>query len=175
MKHAAISSSRPRWSNKGLRAVYEPDAVCIEETNRQSNKEMKMRVRIIAQTFTDLWRHLGMMNPFKSGFYAIQLLSHKVMRYLVPFFLIAIFASSGALAGAQFYRIVFSGPGCLLWSRVARVGVGPTWHEESIAGAATVFRAGECRVAPRLVPIYSWRALCALGADPVARSANLER
>jgi hypothetical protein len=48
-----------------------------------------------------------MMNPFRSGFYAIQLFSHKVMRYLVPFFLIAIFAASGALAGSPIYRACF--------------------------------------------------------------------
>lgn len=83
---------------QGLRAVYEPAAVCTEETNRQSDKEMKMRVRVIAQTFTDLWRHRAMMNPFRSGFYAVQLLSHKVMRYAVPFFLIAILAASAVLA-----------------------------------------------------------------------------
>ena len=92
---------------QGLRAVYEPNAICTEETNRQSDKEMKMRVRIIAQTFTDLWRHVGMMNPFRSGFYAIQLLSHKVMRYLVPFFLIAIFAVSAMLAGSGVYRMFY--------------------------------------------------------------------
>src|SRR5206468_10291793 len=34
---------------QGLRAVYEPEAVCFEQTNRQSDKELKMRVRIIAQ------------------------------------------------------------------------------------------------------------------------------
>jgi len=79
---------------QGLRAVYEPNAVCTEETNRRSNHEMKMRVRVIAQTFTDLWRHRAMLNPMKSGFYAIQLLSHKVMRYLVPVFLMAAFIAS---------------------------------------------------------------------------------
>lgn len=93
---------------QGLRAIYEPNAVCTEETNRHSDKEMKMRVRIIAQTFTDLWRHVGMMNPLRSGFYAIQLLSHKVMRYFVPFFLIAIFAASASLAGSSIYRVFFS-------------------------------------------------------------------
>ncbi len=66
---------------QNLRAVYEPAAVCTEETNRRSDKELKMRVRVIAQTLTDLWRHRAMMNPFRSGFYAVQLLSHKVMRY----------------------------------------------------------------------------------------------
>lgn len=93
---------------QGLRAIYEPNAVCTELTNRRSDNELKMRVRIIAQTFTDLWRHIGMMNPFRSGFYAIQLFSHKVMRYLVPFFLMALFVASAALAGSVFYRILFT-------------------------------------------------------------------
>lgn len=83
---------------QGLRAVYEPAAVCIEETNQRTDKEMKMRVRVIAQTFTDLWRHRAMMNPLRSGFYAVQLFSHKVMRYLVPFFLFAILVASAGLA-----------------------------------------------------------------------------
>lgn len=94
---------------QGLRAVYEANAVCTEQTNRQSDKELKMRVRIIAQTFTDLWRHRAMLNPFRSGFYAVQLLSHKVMRYLVPFFLMGLFFASAVLAsGALFYRMVFA-------------------------------------------------------------------
>lgn len=79
---------------QGLRTVYEPKAVCVEETNRSTDKELKMRVRVIAQTFTDLWRHKRMMNPFVSGFYSIELISHKLMRYFVPFMLIGIFVSS---------------------------------------------------------------------------------
>jgi len=95
---------------QNLRAVYEPNAVCMEETNRQSDKELKMRVRVIAQTFADLWRHRVMMNPFRSGFYAVQLLSHKVMRYAVPFFLIAILVTSGVLAPiSRLHLVLFLG------------------------------------------------------------------
>jgi len=94
---------------QGLRAVYEPTAVCTEQTNRESDKELKMRVRIIAQTFTDLWRHRHMLNPFRGGFYAVQLLSHKVMRYLVPFFLMGLFSASAVLASnGLFYRMMFA-------------------------------------------------------------------
>jgi len=93
---------------QGLRAIYEPNAVCTELTNRRSDNELKMRVRIIAQTFNDLWRHAAMLNPFRSGFYAIQLFSHKVMRYLVPFFLMAVFVASLTLAGSVFFRILFT-------------------------------------------------------------------
>jgi cellulose synthase/poly-beta-1,6-N-acetylglucosamine synthase-like glycosyltransferase len=93
---------------QGLRAVYVPEAVCMEEPNRQAKKELKARVRIISQTFSDLWRNRGMLNPFRSGFYAIQLWSHKVMRYLVPICLILIFLSSALLASSSvFYAAVF--------------------------------------------------------------------
>lgn len=83
---------------QGLRSVYEPNAVCTEETNRRTDKEMRMRVRVISQTFTDLWRNRAMMNPLKSGFYAIELISHKVFRYAVPLFLLLVFFSSMILA-----------------------------------------------------------------------------
>ena len=91
---------------QGLRAVYEPEAFCTEQTNRGTNKELEMRVRVITQTFTDLWRHRAMLNPLRSGFYALQLLSHKVARYLVPFFLIAILFASALLAPGSFLYFI---------------------------------------------------------------------
>lgn len=98
---------------QGLRAVYEPKAVCTEETNRRTSREFAMRVRVIAQTFTDLWLHRKMLNPFTSGFYAVQLISHKVMRYLVVFFLIGLLLSSAFLASIS---IVYLG---VLLSQIA--------------------------------------------------------
>ena len=93
---------------QGLRAVDVPEAVCTEEPNRQAKKELAARVRIISQTFADLWRNRGVLNPFRSGFYAVQLWSHKLMRYLVPVFLIAIFLTSAWLAPSKaIYAAVF--------------------------------------------------------------------
>src|ERR1044071_7676348 len=49
-----------------------------------------------------------MLNPFRSGFFAVELWSHKIMRYLVPVFLIAIFITSGFLAPRNvFYALLF--------------------------------------------------------------------
>jgi hypothetical protein len=114
---------------QNMRAVYEPLAVCTEETNRQSGREMKMRVRIIAQTLTDLWRHRAIMNPLRGGFYAVQLLSHKVMRYFVPFFLIALLVTSAILMrGSLSFQALLAlqllgyGGGVLAWL-LDRVGV----------------------------------------------------
>src|SRR5919107_1510272 len=94
---------------QGLRAVYEPGAVCEEETNRGAGKELRMRVRIIAQTLTDLWRHRALLNPLRGGFYSVQLLSHKLMRYLVPLFLACVLAASAVLApGSRFYAVLLA-------------------------------------------------------------------
>ncbi len=85
----------------GLRSVFAPDAVCFEQTNARASDEMKMRVRVIAQTFTDLWRNRDMLNPLKSGFFAIELISHKVLRYAVPFVLLTLLVASIALAASS--------------------------------------------------------------------------
>lgn len=89
---------------QGLRSIYEPNAVCFEDTNNQTGKELKMRVRVISQTFTDLWRNRKMMNPLKSGFYAVELISHKVLRYAVPLFLVFLFIANAFL---MFHSIFF--------------------------------------------------------------------
>lgn len=83
---------------QGLRAVFEPNAVCREETNRRAGRELSMRTRIITQTYRDLWRMRAMMNPLRSGFYAVQLVSHKVLRYAIPLFLLVNSAASLRLA-----------------------------------------------------------------------------
>ncbi len=98
---------------QNLRAIYEPDAVCTEETNARVDKELRMRVRIITQTFTDLWRHRAMLNPLRSGFYAVQLVSHKVMRYLVPIFLLVNVSAAAVLAPRQlFYAFMLAAHLC---------------------------------------------------------------
>jgi cellulose synthase/poly-beta-1,6-N-acetylglucosamine synthase-like glycosyltransferase len=105
---------------QGLRSIYEPDAVCTEETNRRSDRELRMRVRVIAQTYTDLWRHRSIMNPLRGGFYAVELFSHKVLRYSVPLFLALIFASSAALAnGSWFYALAFVAQACFYAAALA--------------------------------------------------------
>lgn len=107
--------------SQGLRTIYDPRAVCTEETNQLADREMKMRVRVITQTLSDLWRHRAMMNPLRSGFYAVQLFSHKVLRYFVPFLLLSILASSAMLAsGSIFYSLMLLGQVCFY----AAAGIG---------------------------------------------------
>ncbi len=105
-----------------LRSVFAPQAVCFEQTNRAATDEMRMRVRVISQTFTDLWRNRDMLDPLKSGFFAIELISHKVLRYAVPFILCAFLLASMLLASssafyecALIFHIVFYSLAFLGW------------------------------------------------------------
>jgi hypothetical protein len=72
-----------------------------------------------------------MLNPVRNGFYAIQLLSHKVMRYLVPFFLIAILIASVGLVLTSTWVVY---PGALIAQLAFYLGAFSAWLLER-AGA----------------------------------------
>jgi uncharacterized membrane protein YoaK (UPF0700 family) len=91
---------------KNLRSVFAPDAVCYEHTNHNAGDELTMRVRVISQTFTDLWRNRDMLNPFRSGFYAVELISHKLLRYAVPLILAVLLIANILLAAASGFYLV---------------------------------------------------------------------
>lgn len=76
---------------KGKMVVFEPQAVVYEELNRDLNDEFRMRVRVATRSLYGLWHMKEMLNPFRYGLYALQLISHKVLRYLVPLFGVSLF------------------------------------------------------------------------------------
>ncbi len=96
---------QPLWVIKnGYRVVFEEHAVAWEETTTSAGEEFGMRVRVVTRGMRGLLSVPGILNPLKSGWVAFQLWSHKVLRWLVPFFLIGLFVSSAVLA---FSRALF--------------------------------------------------------------------
>lgn len=75
---------------KGYRVVYEEKAICFEETTRKSKKEWVMRVRVIRGGMTGMLYAKKVLNPFLYPLSSFQLISHKVLRWLVPVLMIAI-------------------------------------------------------------------------------------
>lgn len=78
----------------GLRTIYDEEAVSFEETNKRTRDEFRMRVRVIEQTMSAMDRYRQVLDLMQHGMYAFQMISHKVLRYAVPFFLIAAFISN---------------------------------------------------------------------------------
>jgi cellulose synthase/poly-beta-1,6-N-acetylglucosamine synthase-like glycosyltransferase len=80
----------------GWRGVYEPEAVCHEETAGGSRTEYRRRVRIVSRSWRAVFQVPAVLNPFRVGLFAWSVFSHKVLRWLSGAF--AILGAIGATA-----------------------------------------------------------------------------
>jgi cellulose synthase/poly-beta-1,6-N-acetylglucosamine synthase-like glycosyltransferase len=87
----------------GTRLVYDAGAVAREETPPGIHDEFKRRARIGAGGFQSLRLLWPLLSP-AYGWLAFSFVSHKVVRWCCPFFLLAIAASNVVLATEPFYQ-----------------------------------------------------------------------
>jgi len=90
----------------GYDVVYDKDAVACEFAAENLSAEFKRKVRIGAGNFHGIREILPLLNP-RRGFVAFGLWSHKIIRWLVPFFLLTIFGANFALLGRLVYDVLF--------------------------------------------------------------------
>lgn len=88
---------------RGYDIVYDKDAVGWEFTAPDLQAEFRRKVRIGAANFHGIREILPLLSPFK-GFVAFGLWSHKIIRWLVPFLLIAAFVANLWLWGTTLYE-----------------------------------------------------------------------
>jgi len=91
----------------GYRVAYAPRATCSETTIRQAGNEFGMRVRITLRSLRALWYKRAIINPFRYGFYSVQLISHKLFRYLTPQMLLILILFNALLLENLAYRYFF--------------------------------------------------------------------
>ncbi|HHN46103.1 MAG TPA: glycosyltransferase, partial [Planctomycetes bacterium] len=100
--------------SRGFRIYYEPEAL-VTETAGALKDEMNRRLRISAGNFQTLFRiGLRILNPL-NGFPAFAYLSHKVLRWLIPFGMLAAFIGNAFVlrlplfAGLMAAQVLFYG------------------------------------------------------------------
>lgn len=94
----------------GRRLVFAPDAVAWEPVARTGGREYARKVRIITQGLEGVRQRATLLDPRRTGFYAIQLLTHKLLRRLGVVPLLAIAASTPFLVGRGWlYRLALAG------------------------------------------------------------------
>jgi len=79
---------------QGYRVVFEPRALLMEETLNNAEDEDRMRVRVSLRALWALFDMRNLLNPLKHGIFSLQLLSHKVLRYLGILFIVGLYASN---------------------------------------------------------------------------------
>jgi cellulose synthase/poly-beta-1,6-N-acetylglucosamine synthase-like glycosyltransferase len=88
---------------KGYRGIFEPEAVCYEHQVDDVSREFQRKTRIVSRSFRNVLKIPQVLNPLKTGIFAIQILSHKLLRWMVPVFLVLILFSNLFLLDDKFY------------------------------------------------------------------------
>ena len=97
-----------RVSLRGYRNVLEPRISAVTElTEKRPSSMLRMKMRIISKDLRGLLNHLSVLNPSRTGFLALALLSHKLLRWLVPYFLLALLMSNILLLHHSPYALGF--------------------------------------------------------------------
>lgn len=92
--------------NKG-KVIFEPKAICKEDVPTQSSEEFKRKIRISIGNFQNLNRYKKLLFPISSDL-AFAFWSHKVLRWLTPFFIIIIFGASLYLSTVNGWFVILS-------------------------------------------------------------------
>ncbi len=95
-----------RAIQKGGRVVFEDRALAYEQTTESTGEEFAMRVRVITRGMRGLLSVPELLKPWKYPWIAFQLFSHKILRWMVPLFLLLLLAGNTALAGQPYFRIL---------------------------------------------------------------------
>lgn len=90
---------------KNYRIVYEPKAIGFEEAASSVGQEFKRKVRMIAGGFQAIGILGTVLNPFLHPIVFFQFISHKLLRWLAPIFMLALFVTNVLLLFRHFYQL----------------------------------------------------------------------
>ena len=94
----------------GRRLVFEPNAVALEPVASSSRGEYRRKVRIMTRGLRGVAMARELLDPRRHGFYAVQLVTHKVLRRLMAIPLLVIAVTSATLwDSGPLYRLAVVG------------------------------------------------------------------
>jgi cellulose synthase/poly-beta-1,6-N-acetylglucosamine synthase-like glycosyltransferase len=94
----------------GLRGVCDPRAIGSYLNIADEKQEFSRKVRTVLRGLTVFFNHLEFLNIFRYGLFSYLYFCHKLLRWLVPFFLFGALISNAVLAGSSlFFFLLFLG------------------------------------------------------------------
>jgi cellulose synthase/poly-beta-1,6-N-acetylglucosamine synthase-like glycosyltransferase len=95
-----------RTVEQGYRAVTEPSAVGTMTSLKNPRQEFDRKVRTLIRGMTTLFANPAVLNPARHGAFAFSIWSHKLMRWLAPFFMVLALVTPVVLLDRPFYMAV---------------------------------------------------------------------
>lgn len=113
---------------QGYRVGYEPRATATEEASISIAEDFRVKVRMVAGGYQFLALHgLALAG---TGWFAFKFVSHKILRWLMPLFLIALLLISALRAGELPYALLLFAQG-LFYGLAALGGLMPASRQAS--------------------------------------------
>jgi len=82
----------------GKRQVFEPGAISRETVLAEMSNEFQRKVRIITRCLNSITSVPGLLNPFSGGVFALQIWSHRLLRWMLPLFALLVLAGTLTLS-----------------------------------------------------------------------------
>ncbi|MCK5534926.1 glycosyltransferase family 2 protein [bacterium] len=92
---------------KGFRVIYDTNAIAYDKVVVPASGLLKTKARTIGMDVKGLFLNRNLLNPFSHFAVAWSLISHKLLRWLIPFFLMGFFICNLFLLDYHFYQIFF--------------------------------------------------------------------
>jgi cellulose synthase/poly-beta-1,6-N-acetylglucosamine synthase-like glycosyltransferase len=123
----------------GLRAVSDRSVIGYYKNLADPTREYSRKRRTVLRGMAGLLRRKDVLNPLQYGWFAFQVLSHKVLRWAVPWFLVVAYGVSLVIAsGSVVYTLAAVGLTVLFLSPVA-VRIVPSLARISLLRFAAFF------------------------------------
>ena len=95
---------------QGYRVVLAENAFCVEETAKEISGEFKRQTRITNRTLRAIFNNSDMLNPFKFGIFSFELISHKLLKFMAPYFMIFFLVANILIVTSNIiYTFILSG------------------------------------------------------------------
>ena len=93
---------------KSYRAITAPDVLGYYKDLSDPAKEYQRKVRTVLRGMTGLARHTEVLNPIHFKLFSLQIFSHKLMRWLVPIFMIMVLILNLFILNQHWiYKVIF--------------------------------------------------------------------
>ncbi len=123
---------------QGYKVVFAKDAIAYDIPPSSIKGELKARIRQTSKNFIGTLKRWGLKGWIKHPFVSWGLLSHKILRWLTPFFMISLFISNIFLLNESWtYKFIFIGQ--IIFYTLAVLGFIGEIFKKAIPIASTIF------------------------------------
>lgn len=127
-----------RTVEQGFRAVSEPRATGSMTSVKDPRGEFERKVRTLIRGMTTLFAHVRVMNPFRHRVFAFSLVSHKVMRWAAPLFLVVAWLAPLVRLDSPWYAAAFAAQTLFYAGALAALGEWGRLHR-SLPGKVALY------------------------------------